>query len=152
MGEHLFIAGLVPCPKDVEEWEEGRQIRTAPIVSTGVVSQVFPEGRDRVMLPGPVVIVDCASWGGMSGAPVFDEHGRLVGLLSCSFSQALETGPSAVSLVWPALAHRIVGGWPAPEGACSLLQRPMCCIDRPDAIRPVYLSDGSVGSVTYTRW
>lgn len=46
----------------------------------------YPHGRDRVMLPWPVLEVDCPTWGGMSGGPVFDEHGHLIGLLCSSFS------------------------------------------------------------------
>ena len=76
--------------------------------SSGQVTQVFPNGRDRYMLPGPSIEVTCTTFSGMSGGPVFNSQGFLIGLLSSSF----EESPSYVSLLEPALTTVYAGGWP----------------------------------------
>ncbi|MET4578664.1 hypothetical protein ABIE13_003780 [Ottowia thiooxydans] len=78
----------------------------------GEVSQVFPQGRDRAMLPWPSVEVRCPAWGGMSGGPVFNTSGQLVGLVCSSFSDEEDSGPAYVSLLGPALTQGFSGGWP----------------------------------------
>ena len=51
------------------------------------------------MLPSPCIEVNMETLGGMSGGPVFNEEGRLIGILSSSF----DGGPSYVTLIWDAL-------------------------------------------------
>ena len=89
----------------------------------GEVSQVFPQGRDRAMLPWPSVEVRCPAWGGMSGGPVFNAHGHLVGLVCSSFSDEEHSGPAYVSLLGPALTQGFSGGWPMDmsDGSKSLI-------------------------------
>ncbi len=70
----------------------------APLVSSGLVTECFPDGRGERM-PSPCVEVDMETLGGMSGGPVFNESGRLVGIVSSSF----DGGPSYVTLIWDAL-------------------------------------------------
>ncbi len=105
------------------------------LMSSGQVTQSFPNGRDRVMLPWPVFEVSCASWGGMSGGPVFDGEGRLLGVLASSFTSADGQGPSYVSMLGPTLTTEFEGGWPESiygtrstlrslgEGFCKLVKR-----------------------------
>ncbi len=81
-------------------------------VSAGNITARYPNGRDSAMLPWPCLEVDCNTVGGMSGGPVFDSEGYLIGIL-CS---SIEGGPSYVSLLWPALIIKSVGafsGWPS---------------------------------------
>jgi len=66
-----------------------------PLVSSGLVSGCFPNGRGERM-PSPCVEVDMETLGGMSGGPVFNEDGRLIGIVSSSF----DGGPSYVTLIW----------------------------------------------------
>lgn len=112
-GETLQVAGYRASepsfPKKPGSW--GRTKGTV-FVCNGKVTQRYPNGRDRIMLPGPCVELDCPSWGGMSGGPVFDQYGWLIGLLSTSVSGDDDTGPSFVSLLWPALTAEFEGGWP----------------------------------------
>jgi len=70
----------------------------APIVTSGLVTECFPNGRGERM-PSPCVEVDMETLGGMSGGPVFNEDGRLVGIVSSSF----DGGPSYVTLIWDAM-------------------------------------------------
>jgi hypothetical protein len=69
-----------------------------PLVSSGVVTAVFPQGRGERM-PSVCVEVAMDTKGGMSGGPVVNANGELVGIVSSSF----EGGPSYVTLIWEAL-------------------------------------------------
>ena len=114
-------------------------VRGEVLVSIGTVTAQYPTGRDSFLMPWPALEVDCAAWGGMSGGPVFDESGHLVGLVCSSVSGAYgENSPSYVSLLWPALVQTYAGGWPTQvyQGTRKLLQsdRRVCQIDRPQAI------------------
>ena len=99
-GELVSIAGFVPSKEDNDEWEPGGKIRSYPLVSRGKVVQQYAPRRDTVLMRWPALEIDCPSWGGMSGAPVFDLDGWLIGLLSTSFSTEDTPKPSFVSLVW----------------------------------------------------
>lgn len=125
------------------------------LVSAGVVRERYPQGRDRAMLPWPVLEVSCPSWGGMSGGPVFDAYGHLIGLLCSSFSVDDGDGVSYVSLLWPALTVKFEGGWPelAFPGSHSLIElAAICKIERPEAV--THTLDEASGKVTthYTPW
>ncbi len=122
------------------------------LVCAGNVSERYVKGRDSVMMPWPVIEVDCPSWGGMSGGPVFDSSGKVLGLLSSSLSADSGNGPSYVSLLIPALMARFQGGWPSP-----LFKQPRtlwedersCHIDRRDTFKVV--RDEATGQ-TYTAF
>lgn len=78
--------------------------------SAGRVTEVYPNGRDKVNLPGPCFETDLVAVGGMSGGPVFDSLGRIIGLISSSFPP--ENSPTFVSLVWTAVFRNIRPIWP----------------------------------------
>lgn len=80
----------------------------SPMVSSGLVTAVFPQGRGERM-PAPCVEVEMDTMGGMSGGPVVDSDGRVIGIVSSSF----DGGPSYVTLIWDALNYRIRGTVPA---------------------------------------
>ncbi len=100
------------------------------------------------MLPWPSLQIDCPSWGGMSGGPVFDSEGKLLGLLSSS----LDNGPSFVSLLWPALTCPFEGGWPPEsfEGKRTLLNIDVCAIDNRSAVRVIKKNGGT--ATAYETW
>lgn len=69
-----------------------------PYVSSGLVTGCFPSGRgDR--MPAPCFEVQMETFGGMSGGPVVNSEGYLVGLVSSSF----DGGPTYVTLIWDAI-------------------------------------------------
>lgn len=69
-----------------------------PLVSSGLVTACYPHGRGERMR-SPCIEVSMEAQGGMSGGPVYNEDGRLVGIVSSSF----DGGPTYVTLVWDAL-------------------------------------------------
>lgn len=137
IGEELKILGVRAAQPSFPKIGNMTAATAAVLMCTGRVTQRYPRGRDRVMLPGPCIEIDCPSWGGMSGGPVFDERGWLIGVLSSSVSAEDDEGPSFVSLVTPAIAVEFEGGWPerAFEGRRRLLYSSTCRIERPEAIR-----------------
>ncbi len=50
-------------------------------------------------MPSVCIEVAMECWGGMSGGPVYNKDGRLVGIVSSS----LDSGPAYVTLVWDAM-------------------------------------------------
>jgi hypothetical protein len=54
-------------------------------IGFGNVTQMFPDGRDSVMLPFPCFQSDIPVYGANSGGPVFDEKGRICGINCTSY-------------------------------------------------------------------
>ena len=109
------------------------------------------------MLPSPTLEVDCPAWGGLSGGPAFDKHGRVVGVLSSSYTGPEDTtGPSYISLLWPALCAEINGGWPAgvipAHRSLRELEPRLCLIDDPSAISVERSGQDGPVRITYKRW
>jgi len=133
--------------------ESGTEIGGELYISNGVVEERYPDGRDKVLLPGPALQVDCPALGGMSGGPVFDKSGHLVGLLSSSVEGE---GISFVSLLWPALVSKIKSEWPPgliKDGSTllSLAERKVCFIEKPEAIK-VLSADSDQQTFEYMIW
>lgn len=106
-------------------------------VGVGEVTEVHPLARDSVMLPNPCIGVKCSTIGGMSGGPVFDMHGKVLGTLSSSIED--NEGPSYASLWWPSAALNINTIWPPgfielPTNLLSLSKRGAISIDKVDVL------------------
>lgn len=86
---------------------DGHSALVTPFVSSGLVTAAFPHGRGERMA-SPCFEVDMDTRGGMSGGPVVNADGRLVGILSSS----LEGGPTHITLIWEALRFRVAGATP----------------------------------------
>ncbi len=92
LGERLWAFGF----RQAELKDETAGV--TPLVSSGVVSAAFPQGRGERM-PAACIEVAMDTWGGMSGGPVVNSDGRVVGIVSSSF----QGGPSYVTLIWDIL-------------------------------------------------
>jgi S1-C subfamily serine protease len=71
----------------------------------GVIEELLPEGRDRLLVRYPAARGDFPSPGGMSGGPVLDQRGRVFGVVSRSMkpSDEIESWTSYASLIEPVL-------------------------------------------------
>lgn len=119
-------------------------------ISQGKVLDVWPSGRDRVMLPSASFAVDCPAFGGMSGGPVFDQNGHLVGIVSSS-SEGEEI--SYVTHILPAINASFESVWPLPTAPTTLLrlgQKSCIFIHRPDAFS-LAVNNGEM-EIRYTPW
>ena len=74
-----------------------------PMVSIGVVREIYEWKRDNVMLPFPCYRVEARFDGGMSGGPVYDETGALCGIVCANIGGShLDGEPvSYVTTLWP---------------------------------------------------
>lgn len=137
IGDELTLTGL-SAARRTEAISNVTAIDIVPGCVKGRVIDRYPDGRDRTMLPGPCLAVECGARGGMSGGPVFDARGYLVGTVSSS-SEGDEV--AFVSHIWPALvkaqAHPV---WPpdpyprpSPGTLLHLGKKFGISIERPDA-------------------
>jgi hypothetical protein len=134
-GDQVSLAGFRADERSVPKASDG--FASMLCAATGTVIDVWPEGRDSVMLPSASFAVQCAAIGGMSGGPVFDKDGRLIGIVSSSFDN---DDIACVSHIWPALLAPIAPVWPKPleQAPTSLLhmgRRHAVDIHGPDAFR-----------------
>jgi len=112
IGERLWAFGYRH-----EALEDAAALIT-PLVASGLVTSVFPQGRGERM-PSPCIEVEMDTKGGMSGGPVVNANGDLVGIVSSSF----DGGPSYVTLIWDALQMKVsnVLPWLPFKGDIDLL-------------------------------
>jgi hypothetical protein len=85
------------------------EVELDPQYSAGTVLEFYAR-RDN-HLPTPSFLSDVAAPGGMSGGPVFDVNGHVVGVVSTSIEH--EDGWSTfVTQIWPALVFPFDAPWP----------------------------------------
>ncbi|MDN3556841.1 S1 family peptidase [Halomonas maura] len=81
-------------------------------ITSGLVTEQYLEGRGA-HINGPCIEVAMQALGGMSGGPVFNVEGRVVGVISsCLEGQDDSKGPTYVSLVWTSLLSTVHSPWP----------------------------------------
>ncbi|CAN7778184.1 serine protease [Variovorax sp. LjRoot290] len=153
VGEELTLTGL-SAVRQTEEISRAMNIELLPGCIKGRVLEVYPEGRDR-LLPSACLAVGCEARGGMSGGPVFDSRGFLVGAVTSAYPGA---NVSFVSHVWPALVRAQacpvwpVDPYPRPP-AGTILQLGFkfgISIERPDAFE--FCIHNNEPSLRYHAW
>ncbi len=153
IGEELTICGFKASKDKFRNRENGAFTEGAVWISKGHVIEVFPNGRDRIMLPWPCLAIDVSSTGGMSGGPVYDKNGSLVGIL-CSSIEDDENGISYASLIWPSLTYKFRMHWPlnTPTEELTLLDiaHGGCKIDKPEAF--IQIDDETGRKIYYEIW
>lgn len=106
IGEKLHIIGFKEPSQRI--WNR-RMINLEMYESVGHVIDTYPNGRGR-MPSGPCFALSTGATGGMSGAPVFDNDGVVVGILSTGIDA--QTGAySIVSSIAPVFSHKITQSW-----------------------------------------
>ena len=108
VGQKVVAFGYRESKINVREGEDGQhhiELNDRPTTSIGTVRQVYPSGRDAVMLPFPCFEIEARFDPGMSGGMVIDEAGRLCGLICASLQHNDPNAPpiSYVASLWPML-------------------------------------------------
>jgi Trypsin-like peptidase domain len=158
IGERIVVAGFRASEKLFPRRGDGHEIFLGGslTVCSGKVQERYSQGRDKLLAPSPCIEIDCPAWGGMSGGPVFDSRGFLVGLIRRSWETIDEPSPMLSTLLWPTLGHRFDGGWPMLFQQKSLLElnrAGVCFIDRPEAVSVSYPeSSPQIVDTAYSAW
>jgi hypothetical protein len=156
IGEPVVIAGSQASRDEFEQAVPGTlELAGRMRVTSGEVRRSYPKGRDRGLVPWPSLEVDAPLYGGMSGGPVFDAKGGLIGLGSRSFNMGStqEPSPMVVALLWPALGTP----FPLADGSGKMttlleLDQRFMQIERPEAVQ-VKVTENPPGRLnTYTPW
>lgn len=123
--------------------------------SRGVVVDVYPQKRDSATMPWPSFQIDSHAVGAMSGGPVFDSDGSLIGLLSSSLESSEKNGPSFASLLWPIVVHDFQMHWPTGafrEPSSLLNLSPRLCKIIGDARVSIDRPEPGELVATYAEW
>ncbi len=90
------------------------------LAARGKVTEFYPNGRDSVMYPFPVIEIAAGSVGGMSGGVCLDRNGMAVGLITGSMETNDNGGPTYVSWLGPALNRSAKIVWPKIKNLASV--------------------------------
>jgi Trypsin-like peptidase domain len=103
VGSQIKACGY-PASQVRLEGEEAK-IRLQPHAASGAVQEIHPQFRDTFRMKFPCFRTNARFDGAMSGGPVFNERGRLVGLVSSNLPpfEEGEEHVSYVSLLWPVM-------------------------------------------------
>lgn len=74
-----------------------QQVHFEPTFFEGRFVESFPEGRDRILLPGPCFRTSMVIHGGASGGPVVGQNGHTFGVNSTGWEGEFESFVSPVS-------------------------------------------------------
>lgn len=86
------------------------------LASSGPVTDVWPAGRDRIMAPRPCFAATLTTVGAMSGGPVLNADGRVIGIVTASTDASGEAPAYTLcTLVWDGLFTPVGPTWP-PHG------------------------------------
>ncbi|WP_071592973.1 serine protease [Serratia sp. S4] len=117
---YVYVPIEVALPKIGERlWAAGyREVNNdgTPTISfystSGLVTEQYSQGRGSY-IQGACVEVAMKALGGMSGGPVFNKDGRVVGVISsCLEGHDDDKGPTYVTLIWPSLVSVVSCTWP----------------------------------------
>jgi len=108
IGQTVIAFGYREGRINVAEGDDGVhhiKLDDRPTISVGTIRQVYPSGRDTVVLPFPCFEIEARFDPGMSGGMVIDETGQLCGLVCASLQHNDPDAPpiSYVAALWPML-------------------------------------------------
>jgi hypothetical protein len=118
--------------------------------AAGEVTAVFYPQRDSVMLPFPVIEIQCGSLGAMSGGAVIDSAGHLLGVISSGLDSETGGGPTYASWIMKGLGRSLEIPWPP-----GVYREGVAVVDLPDGVialegREAFIGDGP--SRRYKTW
>jgi hypothetical protein len=103
-------------PKTVIEPGKPQVVRFEPGFFDGVLLEHLPNGRDKVILPGPCFRTSIVTHGGASGGPVVDANGTVFAINSTGFEDDAVSYVACISQVLDlAITGIALPGDPAPR-------------------------------------
>lgn len=125
-------------------------------VAKGEVTAVYSTVRDQSLLRWPSFEISANAVGAMSGGPVFDNNGFVIGLISSSLESDMNDGPTFATLLWPCLTIQISPEWPTGffKGPVTLLglDPRLCAIEGRTAITELAGHGEAPSSIRYREW
>jgi hypothetical protein len=97
---------------------EKNEFHFLPRYYTGKLEEVYPNGRDRVMMPAPCFRTSMNVYAGASGGPVFGLHGFAFGINSTSMDcsdSPISFVSRVIELLPLAIRHVQIAGEPQPS-------------------------------------
>jgi hypothetical protein len=104
----IFCAGVRQRNVDYEK----RELTFSILASCMRITEFFPHGRDRIILPEMAFHGDGLTLGGMSGGPAVDSSGHVFGIVSSGLSLGARRGITGISALVPSLTRHIVATLP----------------------------------------
>ncbi|HTF16634.1 MAG TPA: trypsin-like peptidase domain-containing protein [Chryseolinea sp.] len=108
IGERVTAFGYPKSKVVVRRDEQGTshiEINDEPSISVGEIKDVHPEKRDNFSITFPSALTNARMDGGMSGGPVFNDEGMLIGLVCRGYDLVDDEEPiSYIALLWPLMA------------------------------------------------
>jgi hypothetical protein len=112
IGQRVVAFGFPKSKVELDKRPDGQvdiKLDDEPSVSVGEILEVYPEKRDSYLLPFPSIRINARLDGGMSGGPVFNDHGELIGIVCSSYDMVeCDEYLSYVSLLWPLMATPMI--------------------------------------------
>ena len=119
--------------------------------AAGVVQAIHHPHRDAVLMPYPTIEVACGALGAMSGGPVVDDAGFVVGIVSRAFETAEGDGPTSAPWVIGGLDREVAIDWPSemyPDPVSVLgIEDDLLKIEGRDSLRRT-----DSGEIAYSPW
>ena len=112
IGESLHVIGYQLPEVNRSAPNGGFSAGGALYLATGVVTDFFPNGRDKRLMPYPSIEIACGTLCGMSGGAVLDRDGCLMGVISRGWDFEDGSGPSYAAWIVGALLRAVEIPWP----------------------------------------
>lgn len=116
-----FVGESVLCLGFRQDLDDREKRTVRALASPGRVVAVLPQGRDGVMLPQPCFLVEAGSLGGMSGGPVTDVLGNVIGTVSVGAGNDM----TYATLIYTSFLSTITQIWPNQYQARKVLELPL---------------------------
>lgn len=113
VGDIVTAVGFRPCEaqRTIEDGDHLPDLSGNFLLSSGPVIDVWGSGRDKVLAPRPCFAAEIVTLGAMSGGPVLNSDGHVIGIVTSSDNEG--SAPyTMVTMLWDGLTAEIEPIWP----------------------------------------
>lgn len=118
--------------------------------AAGAVAAIHHPTRDSFLMPYPTIEIACGSLGAMSGGPVVDDEGSVLGIVGRGFETADGEGPTSAPWIIGGLDRPVSSPWPQ-----DLYPKDIRVLDIEDDLLRILGRDKLIRTsegLLYTRW